>query len=518
MILAVVLQVAAVAGSESVKQNASPASEVVSTDAGKVQGVTDGAIVAFKGIPYAMPPVGQLRWRPPQPAQAWSGVRSAQNYGNDCEQNRYLYDSAPSTQPMSEDCLYLNVWTPMHLGHLAPVMVWVHGGGLTIGSSAPPVTDGSAFARKGVVLAGFNYRLGRFGFFAHPALLVEHPGEPVGDYGLMDQLAALKWIKRNIAAFGGDPDNITVFGQSAGAVSILHLMTMPSARGLFVKAIVQSGTGRLPWAQLDRDVPGKLAAATAGLNFAMSVGITGADKQAAAALRALPAKQVLGDISLTKLESPTYVGPIIDGTLVSANTDVAFRSKAEFAVPLLIGTTDDELGGLPEPILVGMTSGSLAPLGHRGEELSNFYKQDKGRPEDLIDDMGFVEPARFLAGEHLATGAPVWLYRFGYVAEANRQPGKGARHASEVPFVFGTLDRTPGKISSQDQKMSESIQAAWIAFARSGNPNAPGIPNWPAYSQEGRLMMFSKDGPVVAPDPAAIRLDRVVQTYAANAP
>ena len=195
-------------------QAAQEAPVIATIDSGTLKGSAADGITAFKGIPYAAAPIGALRWRPPQPVPRWDGERPATDYGNDCIQNRFFADSAPSSQPMSEDCLFLNLWTPsVEAGAKLPVMVWIHGGGSTTGSGAPAAYAGAALARKGVVLVTLNYRLGRFGFFAHPALLQDHPDEPVGNYGLMDQIAALDWVKRNIAQLGGDPGNVTVFGE-----------------------------------------------------------------------------------------------------------------------------------------------------------------------------------------------------------------------------------------------------------------------------------------------------------------
>ncbi len=514
----------------------------VSTGAGMLRGVVEGAVVSFKGIPYAAPPLGKLRWRPPQAAASWSGVRAAAGYGDDCMQHRFPFDSTPSYQSMSEDCLYLNVWAPAHAAAPAAVLVWIHGGGLVIGSGAPPVFDGTAFARKGVVLVTLNYRLGRFGFFAHPALAAEHPGEPIGNYGLMDQIAALQWVHDNIAAFGGDPANITIFGQSSGAVSVAHLMVAPRARGLFAKAIMQSGGGREHWARLHRAVDdgfgAHASALDAGAVFAKAAGVKATDPQALDQLRALPAATVLGSVSFISGDKETDPAPMIDGSIAAADTDDAFRTGQEAAVPFMIGTTDDELGSMPGMILRKITARILPRFGARTAGLDAYYGAGKSRAEDLFDDAAFVEPARFLARWHAATGAPVWLYRFGYVATSVRDGGNGAGHASELPYVFGTLDQAPPLFSStrlivnwllslvgihslerrvssaDDYKTSAAMQDAWIAFARSGNPNGSGAPAWPRYSADAdALMTFSNGGAVAGPDPIKARLDYINQSY-----
>lgn len=512
-LMASLLALLAVDGCKARKPEKPTATTVVSTAQGQLRGAREGTVASYKGIPYAAAPVGALRWRPPQAASSWKGVREAWQYGNDCMQKPLPF--APSSkQEMSEDCLYLNVWAPVHAKHPLPVMVWLHGGGLTIGSGSIPTSGGYTFARKDVVLVTLNYRLGRFGFFMHPALKAAHPDEPTGDYGLMDQIAALKWVKRNIADFGGNPDNVTVFGQSAGGVSILHLMAMPSARGLFAKAIVESGGGREHWAQPDRDIPGVKSAVATAMAFASKEGIEGTGLAAARALRALPAKKVLGDVGFFNANSPVYSGPVIDGTFVPLNTDAAFRAKAEAPIPLLIGTNDDELGKIPAMFMGKMTAKIMEAFGMQDCGLKGFYEKQKSRPEDLADDMSFVEPARFIAREHAATGAPVWLYRFAYVPADKRKPGRGARHTEEIPYVLGSLDDELSDVTPQDRQMSEAVQNAWIAFARTGDPNAPGLATWPRYVPGGKIMLFGDAGPAAVADPLEARLDRIAQCHA----
>lgn len=515
LVLAVsLLVVFSSAGCRAEKPVSPAATNEVTLTQGRLQGARSGETAVYKGIPYAAAPVGDLRWRPPQAAPSWQGTREAWQYGNDCMQNpMMLFGASSSQQGMSEDCLYLNVWAPVRTEHPLPVMVWIHGGGLAIGSGSIPMFDGGAFPGKGVVLVTFNYRLGRFGFFLHPALKAAHPGEPAGDYGLMDQVAALEWVKRNIAAFGGDPDNVTIFGESSGGVSVLHLMTMPAARGLFAKAIVESGGGREHWARPDRDIPGNLGAVKTSLAFAADAGVDGTGVDAAQALRALPAKKVLGKVSFFKQASPVYSGPVIDGSFVPLDTDEAFRTKAEAPVPLLIGANDDELGKIPAMFLRRMTAGMLASFGLQDCGLESIYEGQKSRPEDLTDDLSFVEPARFVAREHAAAGAPVWLYRFAYVPADKRKDGKGARHTAEIPYVFGTLDQASGDVAPQDRQMSEAVQDAWIAFARTGDPNAPGLAHWPRYAPDGKIMLFGNDGPAAVSDPLEARLDHITQCH-----
>ena len=309
------------------------AAPVVHSDDGALRGQVNGDVAAFKGIPFARPPVGALRWRPPQRPVPWHGVRKAAAYGADCMQVPFPGDAAPLGVTPAEDCLYLNVWTPAHFkGRNLPVMVWIYGGGFVNGGSSPPEYDGSAFARDGVVLVSFNYRLGNFGFFAHPALSAEQAGGPLGNYGYMDQIAALRWVQRNVVAFGGDPRNVTVFGESAGGISVNALLTSPLAAGLFQKAVIESGAGRagLPAKPLSGAAD---SAEATGVALARSFGIEGRDAAALAKLRAIPAKMLLGNLNMATMGSNhNYVGgPIADGQTEPRHTGGAVCGRKSAA-------------------------------------------------------------------------------------------------------------------------------------------------------------------------------------------
>ena len=321
----------------------------VAVDSGIVQGAIHAQVLFFKGIPFAAPPVGALRWRPPQPVEHWSGVRQARTYGADCMQIPFPSDAAPLGMSPAEDCLYLNVWRPaQRTSRKLPVMVWIYGGGFVNGGSSPAVYDGSQFARDGIVLVSFNYRLGNFGFFAHPALSSEQRGNPLGNYALMDQIGALEWVQRNIAAFGGDPTNVTVFGESAGGMSVHVLLTTPLARGLFQKAIIESAGGR-PGLLGSRPLRGGANSAEAtGLALARRFGIEGEGAAALAGLRAIPASKLVSGLNMaTAGRDATYVGgPILDGKLVlGAPTDLYDAGLGE-RVPLMIGANSMDIGFL----------------------------------------------------------------------------------------------------------------------------------------------------------------------------
>lgn len=489
-------------------------------DAGIVEGVVSGDVLSFKGIPYAAPPVGDLRWREPQPVKPWSGVRKAAEYGNDCMQQPIPGDAAASGSAFSEDCLVLNVWRPAagESRQKRPVMVWIYGGGYLNGGSSAAIFDGSAFAREGLVLVSFNYRLGRLGFFAHPALTAAKEG-PLANYGLMDQLAALRWIRKNIGAFGGDPDQVTIVGESAGGISVIHMMTWPEARGLFHRAAVLSGGGRTYLTnlrKLSESTPELPSAEQSGVEFAKNAGITGTDAAALAALRGLPAEKVNGDLSIVALitKPPTYAGgPVRDGEILTGNPQDVFLRGEAAGVPVIIGTTSQDLP-------VSKPQSSEDPLSHFGSDAkkaADVYNPDgKLSAAELVAaigvDMTMHEPARFVAKQMTKSGMPVWLYRFSYVADSLRPKQKGAEHSSELPYMFQTLDARYGKdVTEKDRAMSGALHEYIANFAKSGDPNGPDLPKWPKYDPaKADLLNFTLNrGIVIEADPLKDRLDLV---------
>lgn len=488
-----------------------PASALAETpvriDSGALTGVSTDDVIAYKGIPFAKPPVGERRWSAPQPIEPWSGIKTADKYGPDCMQIPFHADAAPLGVTPSEDCLYLNVWALAKAStEKRPVMVWIYGGGFVNGGSSPAGYDGSAFARSGVVLVSFNYRLGRFGFFAHPALTAEANGAPLGNYGLLDQIAALKWVQKNIAAFGGDPDNVTIFGESAGGMSVHMLRGSPLTKGLFAKAIVQSGGGR---GTLGRTRTSAEAEAL-GAAFATAKGVAGSGADAISALRALPADAVLDGLNLMSLFQPnSFTGPFIDGQIVTASIDEAYRSGRAANVPMIIGTNDADGfffgGGIDQ---------AYAPTGPARAQAGAIYdpegKNDAGRIGMAISaDLMMIEPARYISRILAGKGQPVYGYRFAYVPEYLRGKLPGALHSTEIPFVFDTVAvRHGAAATAKDREAARLIHDYWVGFAKTGAPQAAGRPAWSRYdANTDTLMHFDAEGARQDGDPFRTRLD-----------
>jgi para-nitrobenzyl esterase len=482
------------------------AADPVHVAQGDLQGVTAGAVESFKGIPFAAPPVGELRWRPPAAAPSWTGVKSADAFGPICMQ---LAMGRFEGSPMSEDCLTLNIWRPAGAspGAKLPVMVWIYGGAFIIGASSAPYYDGTGFAEQGVMLVSFNYRLGRFGFFAHPALDAG-PG-PVANYGLMDQIAALKWVKANIAAFGGDPANVTVFGESAGAISVNYLMASPAARGLFARAIAESGFGR----SNPRPLKGDRSAESFGEAFAAAHAIQGDDAAAAAGLRALPADAL--NTAFSGLGDPALPSPILDGQIIVESIAQAFGRGAEAHVPYLEG------GNSYEASLTPRVADNPAPVIARAGDPAQVEALYGNAPapevaRELTTDALITEPDRLLARDMARQGLPVWVYHFSYVATLLRQTSFGASHGSEIPYVFDTLRDQPISFGGReipaatpdDHKIATAMHAYWVAFAKTGDPGSAGGPAWPRYTLAGDpLLEFGADGIGVRTDFEKARLD-----------
>lgn len=493
----------------------------VKTDIGVVQGANENGVLAFKGIPFAAPPTGQNRWRAPQPAAKWKGIKQATQYGPDCAQLPFPSDAAPLGTTTSEDCLYVNIWAPQHRTNAKlPVIVWIYGGGFVNGGSSPAVYAGTHFAHDGLVFVSFNYRVGRFGFFAFPALSQEQKGQALNNYAYMDQISALTWVQRNIAAFGGNPGDVTVFGESAGGGSVFMLLTSPLTKGLFEKAIVESGGGRdalLGVRYLDKTSPaGAPSAESLGVAFAKSVGIDGTGPEALAALRALPAEKIIGGLNMASMghQMGIYSGPIQDGVIVTQTPQQALESGNYNKVPLIIGANGADIG-FPRWHSLDET---WAAFGSNAEQAKAAYDPSNSANAMRVGwrigaDLMMIEPARFVAKTIADAGLPSYEYRFSYVAESIRNKVPGALHATEIPFVFDTVKNKYGAdLTDADEKAAQAMHAYWVNFAKTGDPNGMGLPNWPKYSAStDQLMDFTTNGPSAGPDPAKKRLDLAEQ-------
>ena len=462
---------------------------VVRVDSGRLEGTTTAGVVSFKGIPFAAAPVGPLRWRAPQPVAAWSGVRDATEFGNACLQPPPRATSPPLRVPVSEDCLYLNVWRPVQAKGRLPVMVWIHGGSLVTGTAAIAQYDGAALAHRGVVLVSINYRLGYPGFFAHPALTREAAdGGRLANYGLMDQIAALQWVKRNIRAFGGDPSRVTIFGQSAGALSVEALLASPPARGLFRRAIVQSGYYRGSYPRLaDRAPDGRRPAEQDGIAALKAIGV---DTDDVAVLRGLTSVQ------LQALPPHGVSGalPALDGQYVIEDLWTTYRAGREAPVPMILGATGQETPPLP-PEVRAQFRGALAAFISSEDEarLLPAYGGQEGLDLSLSADFTFASMMRSLGRMHLANGHPTYRYRFATLPESAAATLKGLPHSGDLPYVFGTLDDAPWKMAARDRAVSAAAMDYWVEFARSGRPAPKGRPAWPSAADD-QIMLFDNDG------------------------
>lgn len=450
------------------------------------QSATHPGIMAFQGIPFAAPPVGDLRWRPPAPVAAWDGVRDGAAPGSICVQQ------GAQQAPQSEDCLFLNVWAPGETTEPLPVMVWIHGGGYRLGSGSGAGYDGAPLASNGVVLVTINYRLNVFGFLAHPELSAESAHGASGNYGLMDMVAALEWVRDNAAAFGGDPGRVTIFGESAGGGAVMALMIAPQAEGLFHRAIAQS-TYIHGWDRpLDAPARGWEPAEALGEQVAAALGV-----DSLAAMRAADAGELLEASGAGALFvwSGTVWAPNVDGWFIPGDPVAMYTAGEQHDLPLIAGITANEGSLFRSRFDIADADGFAAYVesdfaGIAPEALELYDTRGDGGAgaglDHLVHDLFFAGPARLQLRANAAVAAPVWFYQFAHVPPTPGGERFGAHHASELGFVFGTLDAQPDvPWTAADRAVSDAVMGYWTQFAAAGDPNRDGLPAWPAYTLDG---------------------------------
>ena len=505
--------------------------EPIKLDAGLLAGSTESSagVHAYKGIPFAAPPVGELRWREPQPVAAWQGTRDASQFGNVCLQAagptegpnaRLNIAVLPDSPPLSEDCLYLNVWTAAASAtERRPVMVYFFGGAFTEGAGSVPLYDGDALARKGAVVVTMNYRLGPYGFFVHPALTAESPHHASGNYGLMDMLASLRWVQSNIAAFGGDPNNVTVFGQSAGAMAIASLVASPEAKGLMHRAISQSGAwmGLGPAAAMRT----REQAEDVGSKAATDAGITTVEQ-----LRAMSADDVT--------EKFRSAGMIVDGWVIPEDPSTTFAAGRQNAVDVLVGSNKDEAFFAGARTVQQFEEQARARWGALADQYLALYPHATDEEAQAwsaqTSNDGTFWHMRLYADYQVQRGNKAYLYFFAQNPPAAAgQPPFPAAHASEVPYVFNNVgelplfpDRSDPKLaaaSEPDLKLADQMSSYWVNFARTGDPNGAGLPTWQAHEvgASDRAIILDAE-PMAETLPAKPRLELYDKLYAQMRP
>ena len=500
---------------------------VVSVEGGQLAGAPSPLgddVMVYRGVPFAAPPVGELRWRPPQPARAWEGVRDATAAGAACMQRAIPAEVGrfynPGVDRMREDCLYLNVWSAAGPGDRAPVLVWIHGGGLSIGNGADITYDGTRLAQRGVVLVTINYRLGAFGYLAHPLLSAESEHAASGNYGTLDQVAALGWIQRNIAAFGGDPSRVTIFGESAGSWSVNHLMATPLARGLFHAAIGESGGAFGPRGGADP----KAEIESAGERFVEALLGEGV-RPSVEAMRAASADDVQAVAADLVLSTANVDGWVFPDTVYNI-----FAAGAQHDVPVIVGSNADEMS------ILGGAAGAETLAAYResirdeyGEHAGAFLETfPAGTDEEARQaraasgtDATFGWEMRTWARLMETVSSPAYLYFFSRVPPAPDADRYGAYHTAEIAYVFDNFGVSPHPYANRDytdtdRKLSDILASYWVNLAATGNPNADGLPQWPAYDPEVDAALHIGDTITVEQGIRKDRLDFIDRYYAAQ--
>jgi len=502
--LIIAAAVACLLGTSPSNANDTPASRalaaagrraVVDAPAGRMKGILEGNLRVFKGVPYARPPVGKLRWKPPQPLPRWQGVRTTTEFGPACFQpsNTFVSVYVARPMPMSEDCLTLNIWAPAD-AHDAPVFFWIYGGALWGGASRDPLYDGARLAEHGVIVVSINYRLGVLGWLAHPQLSAESAQGVSGNYGVLDQIAALEWVRRNIAAFGGDPANVTIAGESAGALSVMYLMVSPESRGLFAKAIAESAY-MISMPSLKQDKFGMPSGEGSGVRLAAAV-----HAPDIAALRAMD------PLKLTNAAAAAGFGPwgTVDGHVFPEQMVTAFDRGNQAHVPILAGFNSGEIRSLmvlapPVPATAARYEAVIRDrYGPLAGDFLRLYPATNMEESILAAtrDGLYGWTAERLVRKQTALGLPSYLYLFDHGYTAADDAHLHGFHASELPYVFGTFDGTPPiwppvPASPRENELSDAMLDYWTSFARAGKPQAANAPDWPAYGSAGAYMHFS---------------------------
>ncbi|MBO0725247.1 MAG: carboxylesterase family protein [Blastocatellia bacterium] len=467
------------------------ANDIVRVEGGLISGSVVDGVRSYKGIPFAAPPVGELRWKAPQPPAAWEGVRECDAFGPDCPQAPYpqssIYYSAPRRQ--SEDCLYLNVWTAAGAGEKRPVMVWIHGGALTRGSGAVPAYDGAALAKKGVILVTINYRLGPLGYLAHPELTAESPHRSSGNYGALDQIAALNWVQKNIAAFGGDPGRVTIFGESAGSWSVNALVGSPLAKGLFHRAIGESGGTFGPMIYLKEDRDGRPSAEKIGEAFAKAAGT-----DSIKALRAQPAEKIVEVFNNDPEGRKFRTQPNVDGWALPDEIRNIFAQGKQNDAPVIVGSNANEMTSLTLPASIPKTMEDYRKRVETqyGAMIKEFDAAYPAKSEaDIaaaflgsLRDSAFTLPMRTWARMTATGRSKAYLYFFSHVPPNPNSKYLGAYHAGEIVYVFNNLNRRNSLLQEADFKLAEMMSNYWVNFATGGDPNGKGLPEWAPYDSE----------------------------------
>jgi para-nitrobenzyl esterase len=487
-----------------------PLKDPIKIDSGLISGTTVGDIHIYEGIPFAAPPIGDLRWKPPQPVAPWQGVKECTKF-SPAPMGYYSASFPVFSKPPSEDCLYLNVWTPAKMtGDKLPVMVWIYGGAFWFGEGSNPTYDGTNLAKHGAVIVTFNYRVGPLGWLAHPLLSKEDPHSSSGNYGLLDQIAALQWVQKNIAAFGGDPSRVTIFGESAGATSTICLMASPLTTGLFQRAIAESMAELGSWSDLKQDKYGQQAKEKMGLQLAKDLGCdTAADP--IACMRAKPAQEVMdkGQPGADLFGASTYrYEPCVDGWILPDLPLNIFQAGKQQNVPLLIGSNADE-GRLFSNVSAANVNSYKAFLdvmcSDKAQQVLNVYpaaddKASKEATNRVLTLMTFTCPSKAYAAAMANVKTPAYFYQFSRVAPGNKT---GAFHSREIGYVFGNLSPMLSGLTADkyfdntDRAVSETMMTYWTTFAANGDPNKEGLTKWPVYDAQTGQYMDLGDTPQV---------------------